>query len=78
MRYRFQASETFWKKFYKLAPDQKESVRRAWLIFKENPYDARLGTHRISSLSAQYRKTIQSVVIESNLRIVFFAEGDVI
>jgi mRNA-degrading endonuclease YafQ of YafQ-DinJ toxin-antitoxin module len=48
------------------------------LVFKENPYDPKLGTHRINSLSAQYKKTIQSVVVEGDLRIVFFAEGNLI
>jgi hypothetical protein len=76
MKYRFQASETFWKRFYRLSPRQKASVRAAWLIFKQNPFDPRLGTHRINSLSAHYRKTVYSVVAESDLRVVFFVEGD--
>jgi hypothetical protein len=37
-----------------------------------------LGTHRINSLSAQYKKTIQSVAVEGDLRVVFFAEGDLV
>jgi hypothetical protein len=78
MKYRFQASETFWKRFYRLSPLQKQSVRAAWLIFKGNPFDGRLGTHRINSLSAHYKKTIYSVVVEADLRIVFFVEGDLI
>jgi mRNA-degrading endonuclease YafQ of YafQ-DinJ toxin-antitoxin module len=76
--YRFQASETFWKKFYRLSSDQKESVRRVWAIFKSDPFDARLGTHKINNLSARFRKTIYSVVIEADLRAIFYIENDVI
>ena len=74
--YRFQASETFWKKFYRLSPGHKASVRSAWEIFKVNPFDSRLGTHRINNLSSQYKKTIYSVVIEADLRALFYVEGD--
>ncbi len=56
----------------------KGSVRSACLIFKSDPFDPRLGTHRISSLSARYQRTIYSVVVEADLRIVFYADGDVI
>jgi hypothetical protein len=75
---KFQASEHFWRKFYRLSTKQKESVRAAWEIFKQDPFDPRLGTHRINSLSAHYKKTIHSVVIESDLRIVFFIEGETV
>jgi hypothetical protein len=75
---KFQASENFWKKFYRLSVRQKESVRAAWLIFKLDPFDPRLGTHRINSLSVHYKKTIHSVVVEADLRVVFYAEGDTI
>lgn len=76
--YRFQASETFWKKFYRLSPDQKASVRKVWVVFKANPFDPRLGTHRIGNLSSQYKKTIYSVVVEADLRVVFYIEGDAV
>ncbi len=75
---RFQATDNFWKRFYRLSADQKESVRSAWLIFKRDPFDSRLGTHRISSLSSRYKRTIYSVVIEADLRVVIYLEADVI
>jgi hypothetical protein len=78
MKYRFRATEQFWRAFYALSSSQKESVRSVWLIFKENPFDPRLGVHKINFLSAHYRKTIYSVVIESDLRVVFFLEGNVV
>jgi Txe/YoeB family toxin of Txe-Axe toxin-antitoxin module len=76
MKYR--ATENFWKKFYRLPSEQKESVRSVWTIFKVNPFDPSLGTHRINSLSAQYKKTIYSVVVEADLRIVFYIETDTV
>ncbi len=78
MKYVYRASENFWKKFYSLSSAQKESVRLAWMAFRENPFDAKLGTHRISSLSAYYKKTIYSVVIEGDLRIVFYLEKEIV
>jgi len=75
---KFQASETFWKHFYGLRPDQKESVRGAWKIFRENPFDTRLRTHKIHRLSAALGKTVYAVEIESDLRAVFYIEGDVV
>jgi Txe/YoeB family toxin of Txe-Axe toxin-antitoxin module len=76
VKYRFGAAEAFWKKFYRLSPDQKTSVRKAWAIFKDNPFDPRLGTHRINKLSTEYKRTIYSVVIEADLRAIFYLDGD--
>ncbi len=78
MKYRFQASENFWKTFYRLSPLQKASVRQTWQIFKNNPFNPRLGTHRINSLSARYKKVIYSTVVEADLRVVFYMEGNLI
>jgi hypothetical protein len=75
---KYQASENFWKKFYHLSSNQKESVRLAWDIFKQNPFDSRLGTHRINSLSAHYKRTIYSVVVEGDLRVVFYLEKETV
>ena len=74
--YRYQATETFWASFYRLSDSQKESTRRAWQIFKLDPFDPRLRTHKIHGLSAHYGRTIYAVEIESDLRAVFYIEGD--
>jgi Txe/YoeB family toxin of Txe-Axe toxin-antitoxin module len=76
VKYRFGATEAFWENFYALSPAQKESARAAWKIFKENPFDPRLGAHKIHKLSSVMRKTVYSVVIEADLRVVFYCEGD--
>lgn len=75
MNYRFRATEAFWENFYKLPSPQKESVRRAWRIFRENPFDTRLETHKIHRLSAIMRRTVHAVVIEGDLRAVFYLDG---
>lgn len=75
MTYQFKAVPNFWKKFYQLPAAQKESVRHAWKIFKVDPFDPRLGTHKIISLSAEYGRTIYAVRIEADLRVVFFIRG---
>ena len=61
-------SETFWRNFYHLPDRQKAAVRRAWKIFKANPFDPRLGVHKIHALSAKSGKTIHALTIEGNCR----------
>lgn len=78
MKYRYRAAEAFWKSFYALRPGQKESTRAAWLLFKEDPFDPRLRTHKIHRLSSALNKTVHAAVIENDLRVVFFIEGDTI
>ena len=78
MKYRFKPTQRFWESFYALSPIQEDSTRRAWRIFKENPFDARLRTHKIHKLSARYGRTIYAVEIEADLRAVFYSEGDIV
>ena len=66
MSYRYQATKAFWENFYSLPSAQKESARRAWKIFKQDPFDPRLRTHKIQSLSAHYGRTIYAVEIEGD------------
>jgi len=61
----------------KLTPRQKASARTASGIFKDNPFDARLRTHKIHGLSVKLRRTIYSVSIESDVCAIFYMEGDV-
>jgi mRNA-degrading endonuclease YafQ of YafQ-DinJ toxin-antitoxin module len=78
MSYRYKATQRYWESFYALPAGQKESARRAWKIFKENPFDPRLRPHKIHKLSAVYRRAIHAVEIEGDLRVVFYLEGDVV
>jgi hypothetical protein len=76
VKYRFKPTESFWESFYDLGPGQKESARRAWKIFKQNPFDPRLGTHKINRLSAYYGRTVYALEVERDLRAVFYIQGD--
>ena len=78
MSHRFKPTERFWESFYDLTASQKESTRRAWRIFKRNPFDPRLNTHKIHRLSARYGRTIYAVDIEGGLRVVFYVEGNLV
>jgi mRNA-degrading endonuclease YafQ of YafQ-DinJ toxin-antitoxin module len=75
---KFEVVENFWEKFYDLRPEQKESVRQARAIFKSNPFDPRLRSHRIQRLSSLYRATIYSAVIEADLRVIFRVDGETV
>ena len=50
----------------------------AFGIFKDNPFDARLRTHKIHGLSAKLRRTIYSVSIESIWGPIFYVYGDLV
>jgi hypothetical protein len=78
MKYRFRAVERFWTCFYRLSPADKAAARERWKIFKEDPFDTRLATHKIQRLSAYYGRTIYAVRIEGDLRSTFYVDGDTV
>jgi hypothetical protein len=78
MTFEFRAAEQFWKSFHALPDSQKESAREVWQIFKQDPFEPRLSPRKIHSLDTLYKRTIYSVTAESNLRVVFFLEGQTI
>jgi hypothetical protein len=67
MKYRFRATRAFWRSFGKLRAEQQRRAREAFLIFKQNPFDPRLGTHKIQKLSARYGRIIYAAEIEANV-----------
>ena len=71
MSYQYRAVEKFWRNFYKLSPAQKESVRRAWQIFKRDPFHLSFRSHEIHELSGRAKHAIYSAIIESDLRVIF-------
>lgn len=75
MNRQYRATEKLWKSFYSLPAPQKESVREAWSVFKDDPFHPSLGTHEIHALSARAKHTIYSVVIEGDLRVLFRIDG---
>jgi mRNA-degrading endonuclease RelE of RelBE toxin-antitoxin system len=76
VKYRFEATRRFWEKLETLPARQRESVDRAWKIFRANPFDPRLHPHKIHKLSSQYGRTIYAAVIEGDLRVLFCVEGE--
>ncbi len=78
MSYRFQTTLSFRKSLSKLTASQKESARKTFEIFKTNPFHPRLRTHKIHGLSVKFGRTIYSVWVESNVRAVFYLDGDVV
>ena len=78
MSYRYRATPQFWKNFHALPPAQKDSTRAKFAIFHENPFDPRLRTHKIQSLSSLFKRTVHAVVVEGDLRAVFYIEGDMV
>jgi hypothetical protein len=49
-----------------------ERARAAFAIFKQNPFDSRLGSHKIHKLSARYSRAIYSAVMSSvNYRVLW-------
>ena len=75
MALQFKASEQYWKSSYALSPSLKEAARQKWEVFKVDPFDPRLGTHKINSLSARAGRTVWSSVIAADLRVVFYIDG---
>ena len=78
MKYRFAATPSFKKALAKLDRAQKTSAKKAFAIFKTNPFDSRLRTHKIHRLSAKLGRTIYSVWVEKNLRALFYLEGEIV
>jgi hypothetical protein len=79
MRYaRFEAKPKFWHSFKKLSPEEKEAAFAAWKIFRQDPFDRRLRTHRIHKLSAAVGQTVYAIEIMADVRAVFFLRGDTV
>lgn len=79
MRYRFRvARRNFWAKVEDLPERSRRALYRCWAIFRVDPFDPRLGTHKIRVLSERANRSIYSVVIEGDLRALFYLEGDTV
>jgi len=57
---------------------QQRRARETFHIFKQNPFDSRLGSHKIQKLSARYGRVIYAAEIEANLRVVFCIERNTV
>jgi len=78
VNYRFRTVPSFRRALRGLNCRQKAAARKAFAVFKQNPFDPRLRPHKIHRLSAEFGVTIYAVCIEGNLRAVFYLEGDTV
>jgi mRNA-degrading endonuclease YafQ of YafQ-DinJ toxin-antitoxin module len=78
MKYRFRATRAFWRSFGNLPGPQQQRARNAFSIFKNNPFDPRLRSHKIQKLSARYGRVIYAAEIEADLRVVFYIERNTV
>ncbi len=76
MKHHFIAQPKFWSSYRKLSDPQRKAVAAAWRLFKIDPFDPRLRTHRVIHLSSVFRRPISAIVIEGALRAVFYLDGD--
>jgi mRNA-degrading endonuclease YafQ of YafQ-DinJ toxin-antitoxin module len=75
--YEFWRAKSFKNQFEKLPKKQQKAAKKTFKnIFSIDPFDSRLGTHKINRLSARYKTTVWSATIEGNLKVVFFIEGN--
>jgi len=72
------ATPEFFRALNSLNADQRAAADAAFKIFRANPFDARLGAHKIHKLSARYRCTVWSVTVANDLRAVFAVEGNTV
>lgn len=78
MKYQFRAARSFWLGWNRLTDVQQRAAREVFLVFKANPFDPSLRTHKIHKLSAHYGRTIYAVVISGDLWATFYLEGDTV
>jgi hypothetical protein len=74
----FKTTPQFRKALRKLSPEQKRAARTAFQIFKQDPFDPRLRSHRIHRLSAIAKRTVYAAVVAGDLRAAFYVEGDTV
>lgn len=72
----YRATGAFWRAFDKIEARQQALARAKFEVFKENPFQPSLKSHRINKLSAQWKRTIFSACLEGDLRVIFYIEGN--
>jgi hypothetical protein len=65
-------------KLRKAARAATASSTRGVSYFKQNPFDSRLGSHKIQKLSARYGRVNYAAEIEADLRVVFYVERNAV
>jgi len=78
MTYKFKTTPAFRRALSHLSSSQKGSAKKAFVIFKKDPFDPQLRTHKIHHLSSHFKRTIYAVRIEGDLRSLFYLEGQIV
>ena len=76
--YQFKVSPRFRRNFHRLGSAEQAEARKAFSIFKEDPFDTRLRNHQIHRLSAVAGETVYSARVSGDLRVLFVIRGDVV
>jgi hypothetical protein len=77
-RPRFQDDAAVPPRIAKPLTGSKTGRQSSFSNLKENPFDPRLGTHKILRLSSIMKRTVYAVEIQNDLRSVFYIAGDVV
>ena len=77
-KYVFKTTPAFRTALRKLTPRQKASARIAFAIFKENPLTLDCEPTRFTAYPPSFAGRSIPSPIESNLRAIFYLEGDVV
>jgi hypothetical protein len=66
-------SDSFDKAFEGLGAKQQALAKKIYNdIFRHNPFDSRLKTHKIHKLSSRYKKNVFSATLEGNFKVTFY------
>jgi hypothetical protein len=76
--YVFKRTPKFKKMFDDLSIDDQKLAREKFKIFKANPFDPSLNTHKINRLTSIMGTTVRAVEIKGNLRAVFTKKDNII
>lgn len=71
----FLTTPQFRKAFARLSDADQRAAKKALKVFKQDPFDKRLGTHMIKKLSARWGTPVYAVEILGNLRAAFYVDG---
>jgi hypothetical protein len=74
--YVFKRTPQFRRAFDGLDPASQKAAKEAFKIFKKDPFDPALGTHKINRLSSVMKRIVYSVKIQSDLRATFYIKGN--
>ena len=76
--YVFKKTLQFRRAFSALSPAEKTLAEKAFKVFKANPFDPSLKPHKINRLSSLHKRTVHSISIAADLRVVFIIKENIV